>query len=76
MPIRLCLLTLQQANNSLLGGSIDMVRMLTEHWRELLPVLTGVNRAYGAYRTATLLVNTATKKPLLPYNKCRLIIHS
>lgn len=56
---QIMLADIAQANNSLLGGSIDMVRILTEHWRELLPVLTGVIGAYGAYRTAILLVNTA-----------------
>lgn len=56
---QIMLADIAQANNSLLGGSVDMVRMLTEHWRELLPVLTGVIGAYGAYRTAILLVNTA-----------------
>lgn len=58
---QIMLADIAQANNSLLGGSIDMVRILTEHWRELLPVLTGVIGAYGAYRTAILLVNTAQK---------------
>lgn len=58
---QIMLADIAQANNSLLGGSVDMVRMLTEHWRELLPVLTGVIGAYGAYRTAILLVNTAQK---------------
>lgn len=58
---QIMLADIAQANNSLLGGSIDMVRILTEHWRELLPVLTGVIGAYGAYKTAILLVNTAQK---------------
>lgn len=58
---QIMLADIAQANNSLLGGSVDMVRILTEHWRELLPVLTGVIGAYGAYRTAILLVNTAQK---------------
>lgn len=58
---QIMLADIAQANNSLLGGSVDMVRILTEHWKELLPVLTGVIGAYGAYRTAILLVNTAQK---------------
>ena len=58
---QIMLADIAQANNSLLGGSIDMVRILTEHWRELLPVLTGVIGAYGAYKTAILLVNAAQK---------------
>lgn len=58
---QIMLADIAQANNSLLGGSVDMVRILTEHWRELLPVLTGVIGAYGAYRTAILLVNAAQK---------------
>ena len=58
---QIMLADIAQANNSLLGGSVDMVRILTEHWKELLPVLTGVIGAYGVYRTAILLVNTAQK---------------
>lgn len=56
---QIMLADIAQANNSLLGGSVDMVRMLTEHWRELLSVLTGVIGAYGAYRAVILLVNAA-----------------
>nr|DAI10576.1 MAG TPA: tail tape measure protein [Caudoviricetes sp.] len=58
---QIMLADIAQANNDLLGGSVDMVRVLTEHWRELLPVLTGVIGAYGAYKTAILLVNAAQK---------------
>lgn len=58
---QIMLADIAQANNDLLGGGVDMVRVLTEHWRELLPVLTGVIGAYGAYKTAILLVNAAQK---------------
>lgn len=58
---QIMLADIAQANNDLLGGSVDMVRVLTEHWRELLPVLTGAIGAYGAYKTAILLVNAAQK---------------
>lgn len=58
---QIMLADIAQANNDLLSGSVDMVRVLTEHWRELLPVLTGVIGAYGAYKTAILLVNAAQK---------------
>ena len=58
---QIMLADIAQANNDLLGGGVDMVRVLTEHWRELLPILTGVIGAYGAYKTAILLVNAAQK---------------
>lgn len=58
---QIMLADIAQANNDLLGGGVDMVRVLTEHWREFLPVLTGVIGAYGAYKTAILLVNAAQK---------------
>lgn len=61
---QIMLADIAQANNDLLGGGVDMVRVLTEHWRELLPVLTGVIGAYGAYKTAILLVNAAQKASL------------
>lgn len=61
---QIMLADIAQANNDLLGGGVDMVRVLTEHWRELLPVLTGVIGAYGAYKTAILLVNAAQKANL------------
>jgi hypothetical protein len=61
---QIMLADIAQANNDLLGGGIDMVRVLTEHWREFLPVLTGVIGAYGAYKTAILLLNAAQKANL------------
>ena len=61
---QIMLADISQANNDLLGGGVDMVRVLTEHWRELLPVLTGVIGAYGAYKTTILLVNAAQKANL------------
>lgn len=61
---QIMLADIAQANNDLLGGGVDMVRVLMGHWRELLPVLTGVIGAYGAYKTAILLVNAAQKASL------------
>lgn len=61
---QIMLADIAQANNDLLGGGVDMVRVLTEHWRELLPMLTGAIGAYGAYKTAILLVNAAQKANL------------
>lgn len=53
-----------QANNKVLGGGLDALTSLTDHWKELLTVLSGVISAYGAYRAAVLLVNTAQKASL------------
>lgn len=50
-----------QANNKVLGGGLDALTSLTDHWKELLTVLSGVISAYGAYRAAVLLVNVAQK---------------
>lgn len=58
---QIMLADIAQANNDLLGGGVDMVRVLTEHWRELLPLLTGAIGAYGLLKTSILLVNTAQK---------------
>lgn len=72
---QIMLADIAQANNDLLGGGVDMVRVLTEHWRELLPVLTGVIGAYGAYKTAILLVNAA-QRLYLGINQVQAIINA
>lgn len=62
-----------QANNKVLGGGLDALTSLTDHWKELLTVLSGVISAYGAYRAVVLLVNVA-QKANLAINKIAAIV--
>lgn len=62
-----------QANNGLLGGTLDMLSSVTDHWRELLPVLSGIIASYGAYKAVLISVN-AIQKANLAINKISAIV--
>ena len=45
------------SNNGVIGGSLDMLTNLTNHWRTLLNILQSLIVAWGAYKTATFAAN-------------------
>ena len=64
-----------QANNGLLGGTLDMLSSVMDHWRELLPVLSGIIASYGAYKAVLISVN-AIQKANLAINKISAIVET
>lgn len=50
-----------QANNGIIGGSLDMLAGLTGHWKEVAEAIGSLIIAYGSYKAAIMAV-TAFKK--------------
>lgn len=50
-----------ESNNSTLSSGLDMITYTMNHWESLSRYILSAVAAYGAYKTALFLLNTATK---------------
>lgn len=50
-----------QANNGIIGGSLDLLSELTGHWKEVAEAIGSLIIAYGSYKAAIIAVTTYQK---------------
>lgn len=61
---QIMLADIAQANNSLLGGSVDMVRGLISNWNGLMNTISYLIAAYGTYRAVMTIANITRAKEI------------
>lgn len=61
---QIMLADIAQANNDLLGGGIDMVRVLISNWNGLMNTISSLIAAYGTYRVVMTVANITRAKEI------------
>lgn len=61
---QIMLADIAQANNDLLGGGVDMVRVLISNWNGLMNTISSLIAAYGTYRVVMTVANITRAKEI------------